>query len=222
MNGSGSLARSIAAATLALIAHACSTPAEPLASTDEVEQHADGCGAYRYRGAANVTCDYRGRPNGPDENQTVGTCINDSELSCSFGITCTWDSPSVGTVCSDSSGACDNYPPEASIFDPPALTFRLDPGSTLCDPPAAAKALTEECWKWRYVAGQMAWQICQEQTSRNSGSVTCCQPCANPTPLPGMAAGDACADGDCGCALEPAPDAGTPDAGAPDAGISAL
>lgn len=150
----------------------------------ETEQHADGCGAFRYRGTANVECNYRGKSSLASA-LPIGTCLNDSQISCDFRSRCDWTVSAV-TACTDAAYmVCANLPAEASLLDPPPSVFNLWPGDTLCDPPGRDYDRSSFCENRRSAAESAAGAFCTEQTSRNTGSTTCCLDCKKPTPLPG-------------------------------------
>ncbi len=207
-------ARSALLALGALSFVACGTGEPGVSNVSDTEQAADGCGAYRYRGSGNVFCTYTGSATGTVTAQnTVGTCLNDSQLECAFnGMQCEWGSPSSATNClGDTGNLCAAYPPEASLQNPSKYVRVLGSGDTLCDPPASAAQLAAACvsvWNDYWVRREISEQ-CSDQTSSNSGGVTCCLSCANPTPLPQLEPGDECADGDCGCPLEEEPGGGS-------------
>lgn len=206
-------ARSALLALSALSFAACGSDGP--ADLSDTEQAADGCGAYRYRGSGSVFCSYEGELKGTVTAQNVvGVCLNDSQIECSFNdLRCEWSTPSSATNCVGTTGnLCANYPPEASLWNPGKYVYSLSSGNTLCDPPPPAAQLATVCKNlWENWSDTRAWahRQCDEQTSTNSGGVTCCLDCANPTPLPQLEPGDECAGGDCGCPLEEEPGDGS-------------
>lgn len=161
---------------------------QPAPALGEIEQHADGCGAGRYSGSANIDCNYQGQLTG--DIAATGTCLNDSQISCTFTASCQWVLSQVITACVDGGAATcqSSYPPEGS---PPSyfatVTGNLKIGSTLCDPPGSAAALASYCLNQVYVSGS-ATSGCASQTDRNEGSTTCCLNCPMGPPAPGRGA----------------------------------
>jgi hypothetical protein len=171
---------------------------------DEIDQHAGGCGAFRYPGPASMDCHYKAKWTQVGTAYATGTCLNDSQVACTImerSCAFTVDEAATVTECADKPTACFSIaPPEASIVDPNPLTVDLPPGSTLCDsdPPAAANQLAKFCEDNFYFGARIVQKYdaaCEAQTDRNISGGTCCLPCPNPTPLPG---GNALAAGELG------------------------
>lgn len=187
-------------------------------STSEVEQHADQCGAWRYRGNDSIACSYQGQVNS-NGGLVAASCVGLNQVSCKYNLTCNFRVVSVSTNCvSDQSGQCGSVaPPEAS--DPvPQDTFinDLDPGSDLCERPPGQQPvqrdLNDYCNSYHRVnsAYNTARTFCEESTSYNSGGgVTCCLNC--PRPLPPTGGPPACypTDGGVGADAGPPGDART-------------
>ncbi len=231
------LARAILLTATALAAApACSgTEPEPLPTaappiTEGLEQHADGCGANRYRGTANIDCRYEARLDYTIPINARGTCVGDSQIRCTYDFTCFFRIAQVITTCVDSAASqatCwSSYPPEGSPPTPQTVyTFELSTGSTLCDPPGTAQQLAQYCAVQRDAPVNNADDACRDGSDRNTGSTTCCLDCPQlPDGGPQSCGGDAGPPGlDAGIRL----DAGvsdarsTFDAGAPfDAGAA--
>jgi hypothetical protein len=155
-------------------------------TSGQVTQEADGCGAWRYRGSANVDCRYRGEMR-YSLNSGSGTCVNDSQVRCTYEVRCEWILAERITECvSDAPDCMTAYPPEGSIANPdPVRTFDLPAGSTLCDPPGTAQQLASFCNEMQYPQIGEFRAFCEGQTDRNMGSTTCCLNCPQPNPLPG-------------------------------------
>lgn len=166
--------------------------------TSQVDQEADGCGAYRYRGSANIDCRYKGSLSYGYE--VSGTCLNDSQIKCTYAASCTFALEQVITECVSQAPDCMSAcPPEAS--DPTInteFTNNLAPGSTLCDPPADAVTLRNYCVDYpRYQNAHAAMRNeCEANTDRNMCGATCCLNCPNPTPLPGPGVAEGAFAGD--------------------------
>lgn len=190
------------------------------APTSEVEQHADQCGAQRYRGNDTVACNYVGQVNS-DGALLAATCLNFNQVSCKYRLTCDFRVSSISTNCvSNMSSECWSVaPPEAS--DPvPQDTFvnDLPPGSFLCERPPGQQPvqrdLNDYCNAYHRAndAYTAARTFCESSSSYNSGgAVTCCLDC--PRPLPPTGGPPACYMRDGGVSA---------DAGVPiDAGVDA-
>jgi len=162
---------------------------EPL-PTAALEQHADGCGAFRYRDPANITCDYVAYFDYDTAYPSAGACLNDSQVQCTYPMQCKFTIDRITTACVDdraNAALCwSQYPPEASDPIPQQVyVFDLVSGSHLCEPPANAAALRAYCDDHNTTPRNDAYNFCRVQTSRNSGGTTCCQNCATPHPLDG-------------------------------------
>ncbi len=188
-------------------------------STSEVEQHADGCGAFRYRGSSNLSCSYKGRiiTHG---DAVKGTCVNANRISCTYDLVCDFIVESVSTSCTDDrEGLCFRLaPPEASDPVPQSVyVFPLEVGDKMCDPPGGqtpnAQTLKDYCQDHsrRAPAYYAARDFCEASTSYNSSGASCCLNC--PSPLPATGGPPACYETDGG---PPGPDGGVGiDAGVP-------
>lgn len=156
--------------------------------TSQVGQEADGCGAWRYRGTANVDCQYTGRPiNYPFPSAAM--CVGYNQIQCTFSETCDWSVQRITDCVSDAPDCLTTYPPEGSIVDASLdHTYDLSPGSTLCDPPSPAATLIAYCQnRWTEAMRQSLNAQCTAQSDRNEGSASCCLNCPAPPPPPGLA-----------------------------------
>lgn len=172
----------VAFGALAVLAATQSCSSQDLA-TGRTAQAADGCGAFRYRGSANVDCRYEGRIEYGSNHS--GTCLSDSQVECTFDARCEWALYQRITECvSDAPDCMSVYPPEGSTVNPSSQTFTLSPGDTLCDPPGTAAELRTYCTNrfWDVFGGLR--DACNAQSDRNTGGTTCCLNCAKPIPLP--------------------------------------
>jgi hypothetical protein len=170
---------------------AVATTAEP---TSELEQHANQCGAQRYRGSDTIACSYQGRMNS-NGALVAATCLNFNQISCKYNLTCDFRVQSVSTNCtSDVSSQCWSVaPPEASDPVPPnTFVHELSPGSLLCEPPPGQQPdqadLNAYCNHYYTArdARDAATAFCEAATSYNSGgAVTCCLNCPRPLPPTG-------------------------------------
>ena len=172
--------------------------------TSEVGQEADGCGAGRYRGSANVDCQYTGRATNHPVASSA-TCLGDSQIKCTFSETCQWNIQQITTCVSGAPDCLTMYPPEGSLVNASLdQTYNLALGSTLCDPPRPAAELLSYCQSQPTQAIEPTLDAqCAAQTDRNEGSASCCLNCPKPTPLPGLAAdGTAATDAISVCSAE--------------------
>lgn len=158
-------------------------------STSEIGQEADGCGAWRYRGTANVDCRYTGE-RVPNTTTWSGTCVGDSQIKCTFNGTCQWRVELITTCVSGAPDCMTTYPPEGSLSNATIdRTYDLTIGSPLCDPPKPAADLNAFCEARVGNDIYSALQAeCAAQTDRNEGSASCCLNCPQPAPAPGLAA----------------------------------
>jgi hypothetical protein len=168
---------------------ACFTGTDPeSARSAEIEQYADGCGAFRYRGSANLTCEYRAYFDNGSGSPAAGVCLNDSQVQCTYPLRCNFAIDKITTTCVDdaaNAALCwSQYPPEASDPVPQQVyVFDLFSGSRMCDPPASADFLRSFCELQNAIPRNEAGIFCRGATSTNSGSATCCLDCPTPRPL---------------------------------------
>jgi hypothetical protein len=163
------------------------------ASTGEVGQEADGCGAWRYRGGANATCRYRGVATKFYPIEASGTCLNDSQVACTYAnVRCEFELSETETVtaCVDKTEACQGNPPESDPVNPNPVTLNLSPGSTLCDPVGTPAELANFCDS-QFEAFGTAYEkyklACKDQWVQNVGGARCCLDCPAPSVPPGLA-----------------------------------
>jgi hypothetical protein len=184
------------------------------ASTSEVEQHADQCGAQRYRGSDTIACSYKGQVNS-NGALVSATCLNFNQISCKYNLTCDFRVSSISTNCvSDMSSECWSVaPPEASDPVPQdTVVNELPPGSFLCEPPPGQQPVQRDLnnfcntYHRASAAYDAARTFCEGSSSYNSGgAVTCCLNC--PSPLPPTGGPPACYMRDAGVGADAGPPA---------------
>jgi hypothetical protein len=155
------------------------------AQTSEVGQEADGCGAGRYRGSANVDCRYQGERVQYTTTLT-GTCLGDGQIKCTFNGTCQWRVERITDCVTGAPDCLSVYPPEGSLSNASIeRTYDLTTGSVLCDPPKPAADLAAFCDANANSTIMEALSAeCAAQTDRNEGGATCCLNCPKPPPPP--------------------------------------
>lgn len=156
----------------------------------EIEQHADGCGAFRYRGSANLTCEYRAYFDTGSGSPAAGVCLNDHQVQCTYPLRCNFAIDKITTTCiGDTANAAlcwSQYPPEAANPVPQQVyVVTLSAGSLICDPPESPGVLRSLCEIEDTVPRRDAATFCSDATSTNSGSASCCLDCPTPNSLDG-------------------------------------
>jgi hypothetical protein len=218
----------ISSVLLALaLAQACSTgeprderaaPRDEAADERELEQHADGCGAQRYRGIASIECLYQGDLAGSVWFPT-GTCTEGDEdrITCSYPLSCQWKVAMVTTTCVEQAGKCSEFPPVTTLIHPAPVVLTLPEGSQLCvKNGSTASERGDYCYANRGNYRDDARTACEGQFDQHTGETSCCLSCISPAP---RALDAACAEVPDGGPIDAGPDA-TPDA-TPDAAIDA-
>jgi hypothetical protein len=201
------LASSLLGILLALFAaHGCTVVKHNDAQLGDVQQGADGCGAWRRRGFGNVDCQYLGRTTGSFYDQDSGRCLNDSQVECTFGaVHCEWRlaTDASWTSCTDPiAPLCQSLPPEADIMDVSPAVVNLSPGDKFCDrnPPPTAEDFERFCEYNVGSGARIALQygaFCSSQSSRNEGGYpNCCIPCSTPSGGAGAAGEEICSGED--------------------------
>jgi hypothetical protein len=189
----------ICGALFALAAlQACATDEEPatanpaLAQEGErqgvITQQMDGCGAWRYRDTAAISCleqgDLVSRFSG-----TVATCIDEEHISCKYQLSCAWKAVEVTTSCVEGGGVCNLILGHAPPNQPAAREFPIGEGNRLCVRGASYQSeLDDYCnaASRRDTAAAEAKQFCEAQISSVSGTVSCCLSCTSTPPTQGF------------------------------------